>query len=190
MKKSRAAVGLGVLAAAVAVVWGCGGAIVEDTPVVGVDAGRDARVDAKVDAKADAKPDAVSMADGAKPDATKDALPEYDDPGCSIIPPPIEQYECDPYGPASQCDMGTSCYPFVQYPKAPCEPETYGAVCYPSGDGSQGDPCVDGCKAGHVCVISGQGTQCVQLCDLGAANPCPDGLVCGAVDVPGIGGCI
>ena len=190
MKHRHASAALVSLAIALALAWGCGGAIVEDTPLVGRDAGRDGAVDGRADAKADAKPDAMSMVDAAKPDAGKDALPEYVDPGCGTIPPPVEQYECDPYGPASQCDPGKACYPFVQYPSGPCEPETYGAVCYPFGTGVQGDPCYDGCQAGHVCVISGQGTQCVQMCDLGAANPCPDGLVCGAVDVPGIGGCI
>ncbi|MCC6646764.1 MAG: hypothetical protein IT374_14470 [Polyangiaceae bacterium] len=168
--------------------WGCGGAVVEDTPVPGVDGGADARADARADAKQPSPADAAP--DGAKPDAGKDALPEYVDPGCADVPPPIEQFECDPYAAVNPCGEGEGCYPFVDTPTSPCTPETYGALCHSAGEGGQGDPCTDGCQGGHVCVITGQGTQCVQLCDLSSPNPCPDGLVCGAVDVPGIGGCI
>ncbi len=188
MKHARVGGALSAMVAAFALAWGCGGAVVEDTAPPSVDGGRDARSDAARDARADG--DAATVPDGAKADGGKDALPEYVDPGCSSIPPPVEDFECDPYGAATECAAGEGCYPFVAYPASPCEPETYGSYCYPAGDGAQGDPCVEGCKSGHVCVVTGQGTQCVQLCDLGAANPCPDGLVCGAVDVPGIGGCI
>jgi hypothetical protein len=140
------------------------------------------------DAGKDAKPpkDAGKDAD-AKEDA-KDALPDYVDPGCPDAGPPITSYECDPYD--DNCGEGKGCYPFVQYPTEPCAQEVYGATCIFVGNGGQGDPCGGGCKASHICVISGQGTQCVQMCDLGEPNPCKDGLVCAAVDIPGIGGCL
>jgi hypothetical protein len=141
------------------------------------DAGKDAKPPPK-----DAGKDADAQTDAA------DALPDYVDPGCPDAEPPPTKFDCDPYN--DNCGEGKGCYPFVEYPLDPCAQEIYGATCVFVGNGGQGDPCDSGCKAGHVCVISGQGTQCVRMCDLGQPNPCKDGLVCAAVDIPGIGGCI
>jgi hypothetical protein len=112
-------------------------------------------------------------------DAGKDAKTGgtggYVDPGCpdSAPPPPIK--ECDPFGP-NTCPTGEGCYPFVQYPTKPCDHEVFGAVCAPVGTGKQGDACgATNCAAGFVCVVTGQGTECVQLCDLFGAAKCPPG---------------
>ena len=73
-----------------------------------------------------------------------------------------------------------------------CGAETYGSLCYYAGTGTQSTPCEspDQCSAGYVCVASGAGNQCVQLCSLTEPGSCPDGMVCEAVDVPGYGGCL
>lgn len=117
-------------------------------------------------------------------------LPSFEDPGCPNPPPPLEDYACDPYGSFGACGANESCYPYVDYPSAKCGQEIYGAVCTPAGEGKQGEGCELGCVANHVCVVTGEGTQCVRLCDLNAAVPCAGGLVCAPVDIPGIGGCI
>lgn len=143
------------------------------------------------DASQSAKPDAgKSDAPVDAPKDSKDALPDYTDPGCPDAPPPLISKECDVYAEPTGCGTGETCYPFIEYPTGPCEQEVYGAMCVPAGSGGQGDECHLGCKAGHVCVVSGQGTQCVKICDLSAPMPCPDGLVCVSVDVPGVGVCI
>jgi hypothetical protein len=78
----------------------------------------------------------------------------------------------------------------VQYPSGPCDFEQYGSVCAPVGSGKQGDQCGSvNCAAGFVCVITGQGTECVQICELFGKDTCPNGLFCVPIDVEGIGGC-
>jgi hypothetical protein len=122
-----------------------------------------------------------------------DALPDYTDPGCPDAGPPITMFECDPYNQnAGFCLPGEGCYIFVQYPSEPCEQEIYGAVCLPAGFGSQGDTCngPQDCAGGFVCVVSGSGNQCVQLCQLTGEDGCPPGLVCEPIDVEGFGGCL
>lgn len=127
-------------------------------------------------------------------DAGKDAKTggtggTYVDPGCPDAPPPPPIKDCDPFGP-NTCKQGEACYPFVQYPSKPCEQEIFGAICAPVGTGKQGDPCgAQNCAGGFVCVVTGQGTECVQLCDLFGAAKCPPGLFCVPIDVEGIGGC-
>jgi hypothetical protein len=129
-----------------------------------------------------------------RPDAGgKDALPDVDDPGCPNKPPPIEDFQCDPYSQFNgDCAAGEGCYIFVDYPSQPCGQEIYGSFCYFAGPGGQGDPCGSAldCNAGHVCVITGAGTQCVQLCSLFGEDGCPDGLLCETIDVEGFGGCL
>jgi hypothetical protein len=131
---------------------------------------------------------------GSSPDAGKDgALPDVVDPGCPDQPPPIEDFQCDPYNQFNgDCASGEACYIFVDYPSEPCGQEIYGAYCFLEGSGGQGAPCNGGldCQAGHVCVITGSGTQCVQLCNLFGNDGCPPGLLCEAIDVEGFGGCL
>ena len=113
----------------------------------------------------------------------------YVDPGCPDAAPPPPIKECDLFG-ANTCPPGESCYPFVQYPSKKCEQEVFGSVCAPTGKGTQGDPCgPEYCAGGHVCVVTGQGTECVKVCDLFGAAKCPPGLFCVPIDVEGVGGC-
>lgn len=117
--------------------------------------------------------------------------PPFVDPGCPDAGPPKTEYECDLSPNVDEsCGPGYACYPFVNYPEDPCEQEIYGSSCVAEGTGQQGDFCDAGCAKNHICVITGQGTQCVEMCDLTKPNPCSDGLVCESVDIPGIGGCI
>lgn len=174
----------------------CGGLTGSDDPSPGADAGPDAPDGGAPDGSAGkAGKDGGKAGGPAKPadagqDAPSDALPDYTDPGCPDAGPAPTQYECDPYEPDSCGNPGLACYPFVEYPSEPCGQEIFGATCIFAGSAGQGEPCGTGCKAQHVCVISGQGTQCIEMCDLDDPNPCQGGLVCQPVDIPGIGGCI
>lgn len=130
---------------------------------------------------------------GSTGDASQDAFDEYIEPPCPDAGPPIEAFECDPYNQASgQCLPTEGCYIFVEYPTEPCEQEIYGSLCLPAGSGGQGDPCggPQSCGPGFVCVVSGSGTQCVELCSLTGQDGCPPGLVCESIDVQGFGGCL
>lgn len=129
----------------------------------------------------------------ARPDAGPDALPDAPDDQCPNKPPPIEDFQCDPYSQFNNdCAPGEACYIFVDYPAEPCGQETYGSFCYLAGSGGQGAPCGSAldCQGGFVCVITGAGTQCVQLCQLFGQDGCPSGLVCEPIDVEGFGGCL
>jgi len=131
------------------------------------DAGRDARGDAK--------------------DAARDYVDDLNCPDVRGTPP---FRECDPFAQPNGCAFGDGCYPFVDYPTGPCDKEEYGTICRPPGFGRQGDPCAGGeCASGFVCVITGQGNQCVELCQQGGRARCPAGLVCMPIDVEGFGGC-
>jgi hypothetical protein len=46
------------------------------------------------------------------------------------------------------------------------------------------------CGAGFVCVVSGSGNQCIQLCPLTGKDGCAPGLSCEPIDVEGFGGCL
>jgi hypothetical protein len=132
---------------------------------------------------------------GDKADAGKDALDEYVDPGCPDTGPPITDFQCDPYDQSAvTCPPGEGCFIYVQYPDPsdPCGQEIYGAVCSQVGPGRQGDPCGGGpdCQAGFVCVVTGSGNQCVELCALSGEDGCGPGLVCEPIDVEGFGGCL
>lgn len=127
------------------------------------------------------------------PDAGPVPLPDVVDPGCPDQPPPVEDFQCDPYAQFNgDCLDGEACYIFVQYPTEPCGQEVYGAYCFPAGSAGQGEACAGGldCAAGFACVISGSGNQCVQLCNLVGIDGCPPGLVCEPIDVKGFGGCL
>ncbi|MCC6524769.1 MAG: hypothetical protein IT373_19080 [Polyangiaceae bacterium] len=139
-----------------------------------------------IDAPADAPPDGPAPAD---------APSDYVDPGCPDAGPPIQDFQCDAYHQGNgDCAPGEACYIYVQYPdpSEPCGQEIYGSFCYPAGSGTQGSPCGGGqdCAAGYVCVITGSGTQCVQLCPLVGNDNCPPGYVCEVIDVEGFGGCL
>ncbi len=126
-------------------------------------------------------------------DAGPDALTEFIDPGCKDKPPPIEDFQCDPNNQNNgDCLPGEGCYIYVDYPEDPCGQEIYGALCVPEGFGQQGDPCfgAQDCAGGFACVVTGSGTQCVELCPLQGADGCPSGLVCEPIDVEGFGGCL
>jgi hypothetical protein len=129
-----------------------------------------------------------------KLDGGKDALPDYVDPGCPDGGgSPIYMFSCDPYEQFNgDCLPGEGCFIFVDYPIEPCGPETYGSFCAPPGFGGQGDSCGGGfdCQAGFVCVVTGAGTQCVELCSLTGDDGCAAGLVCEPIDVEGFGGCL
>lgn len=120
--------------------------------------------------------------------------PDYDDPGCERTPPPVEAFTCDPFdGNGGGCAVGEACKISIEYPSEPCGQEIYGSYCAPAGTGQQGDDCSDAgvdCGAGFVCVITGSGTQCVQLCKVDGPSGCPSGLVCEPIDVKGFGGCL
>lgn len=152
------------------------------------------------DAGADARPDAH---DGDTPTEAghplpqdgggKDALPDYVDPGCPEVEPPVPVYDCDPYAQGNgDCAPSEGCYIYVLYPSEPCGLESYGSLCNPAGPGAQGDECWGGqdCGGGYSCVVSGAGNQCVQLCKLEGQSGCPAGLVCEPIDVEGFGGCL
>ncbi len=127
---------------------------------------------------------------GGPPDS---GLPDYIDPGCTDQPPPIKDFTCDPYDQFNgDCTVGDGCYIYVDYPSTPCGQEVYGSFCAPAGTGTQGAACggAQGCAPAHVCVITGSGTQCVELCPLSGLDGCPSGLVCEPIDVEGFGGCL
>lgn len=125
-------------------------------------------------------------------DSGKDARDSgWVDPVCPDAPPPPPLEECDPFSTPTGCAAGQGCYPYVDYPTGPCDEEQYGTVCMTAGYGTQGSPC-DGsaCASGHVCVVTGSGNQCVELCDPTGPDTCPGGLICFGLDVAGFGGCL
>ncbi|WP_437283183.1 hypothetical protein WME90_22190 [Sorangium sp. So ce375] len=135
----------------------------------------------------------VQSGGGGGSDPGRDPLEEYEDPGCPDTGPPVTDFACDPYDQASGfCAPGEGCFIFVQYPDEPCGQEIYGAFCAPAGPGRQGDPCSGGsqCGAGFACVVTGSGTQCVELCALSGDDDCAPGFVCEPIDVAGMGGCL
>jgi hypothetical protein len=135
----------------------------------------------------------TSTGPGGKKDAGADALSEYNEQPCEDPPPPLEDFACDPYAQGNgDCAPGEGCYIYVDYPPEPCGQEIYGSLCMPAGIGQQGDPCngAQDCGGGLVCVVTGSGTQCVQLCELDQIGVCPSGLICEPIDVEGFGGCL
>lgn len=184
MRRSRSAVHLSVC-----VVFGCGGQTgstadqrtrLERSPNAGVDAGVPAQ-----------PAPALPMVPIPMPPRMID--PDvYDDPGCPAAPMATDFDNCDPLSEESGCAAGEACFPGVIYPDGPCGTERYGAWCAPAGVGVQGMPCAGGgCAAGHICVNTGEGTECVRLCGLAQAQgACPAGLLCLPIDIEGLGGCL
>ena len=123
----------------------------------------------------------------------RDVRSDYVEPDCPDAAPLPVRIECDLSAAYSGCPSGQACYPYVFYPDSDddCAQEQYGTTCAPEGDGVQGDPCTGAsCAGGHSCVLTGQGTQCVELCDVFGENTCPPGYLCLPIDVqPGVGGC-
>ena len=148
-------------------------------------------MDGSVDAGFDAGRIGRRDGGGFEPDSpfTYDA---YLDPGCDageLPPPPLP--ECDPYVP-STCAPGEGCYPYTIYPEGSCGEEQYSTYCAMAGPGLQGDHCFGGtdCAAGYHCFVTGEGTQCLELCDQTAVPPdCPRGRICGSTDLLGYGAC-
>jgi hypothetical protein len=173
-----------LLAAGLCAVFACGGR------AGGVEAGRSTTSERRLPPVVDAgapRPDSGTSTPDPAPSGEP---PVFRDPGCPDAPerPRIDQ--CDPLAERSGCPIGQSCIPFVFYPTGPCDVERYGTLCVEPGPGQQGDDCsFSGCAAGHICVSSGQGTQCVQLCRFDGAS-CPAGLLCLPVDIEGFGGCL
>jgi hypothetical protein len=131
---------------------------------------------------------------GKDADTGADREPDiYVDPGCPDAPPPPVVWECDPFAASSGCAFGEACYPFVDEPGGTgCGWDQYGTICALAGVGRQGESCgaANGCAAGFLCVKGAQpGLSCVKLCDPFGPNTCPQGMICGAVDVEGSGGC-
>lgn len=153
-----------------------------------------AATDAQVDhgSRADGSKDAAQDTSRRDARSDSDALAEYHDDPCPDVSPIIDK-QCDPLNPSNgDCAPGMGCYPYVNYPRQACEPETYGAMCMVAGRGGQYSAC-DGpmsCAPGFVCVITGAGDVCIRLCPLDKRQWCPDGMVCEAIDVLGYGGCI
>ncbi|MEM9074496.1 MAG: hypothetical protein AAGE52_38735 [Myxococcota bacterium] len=116
------------------------------------------------------------------------------DPGCDAGPPSdagVRMFDCDPLVEDS-CGPDQACYASAVPPDGPCGEETFVAFCAAPGPGAQGDSCLGHteCQVGHLCVVTGAGTQCVEACDPGGGEPgCPRGFLCRSTDVPGYGAC-
>lgn len=184
-----------VLASAVGVVAACGGTAVADFSDAGTGGSGGAQSDAQGGSAGiggttpthDAGKDSSAGSAGV---GGSEVDSGYVDPGCPDADPPQPDLQCDPWAADTGCGPGEGCYPYVIYPGSVCQQETYGTYCIPAGIGQQGDPCGgEACAAGFVCVITGQGNQCVQMCQLQGADGCPPGLFCLPVDVEGFGGC-
>jgi hypothetical protein len=131
-------------------------------------------------------PDAGEWPDGGQwwPDATpRDVGPACPDPG-----PPINAWECDILD--QDCLPGLGCYGWIEYTEDPCIREIYRSACLVPGSGGHGDSCEDWCGPGLECFVTGEGTQCLYVCDImGGSRRCPQGLICSPTDMPGIGAC-
>ena len=141
----------------------------------------------------DATPDAGSSEDGASwPDGAvwwPDAEPGDVGPVCPDPGPPIEAYECDVLAQRG-CEEGLACYAWTETTDDPCAREVYLSGCLAPGTGSHGDSCDAWCEPGLECFVTGEGTQCLHVCDfLGGEPRCPMGRICRPTDLPGLGAC-
>lgn len=117
-----------------------------------------------------------------------DADPGDVGPACPDPGEPINAWECDIL--AQDCGPGLGCYGWIEYTTDPCEREIYRSACLVPGTGGHGDPCDDQCRAGLECFVTGEGTQCLYICDiLGGERRCPAGMICRPTDLPGLGAC-
>ncbi len=116
----------------------------------------------------------------------------YVDPHCPDAGPPNTVHQCDVMDPIASCKGKGGCYPVAIPPETKCGAETYGTMCLTAGTGTQGVACggKSNCAPGYVCLITGGDTQCSKLCDLKVKQSCPQGYVCGPIDVPGFAACL
>lgn len=128
---------------------------------------------------------------GVWPDAAHwwpDANPTDVGPVCPDTGGAIEMYTCDVI--AQDCADGMACYGWIEYTEDRCVREIYHTECLQPGFGDHGDSCDSWCQAGLECFVTGEGTQCLYVCDiLGGDRLCPPGLICRPTDLPGIGAC-
>lgn len=200
----RTAFGVGCFALALGVAFGCGGSVVhggadgEPGPEPGVGgsssgaagsggsrAGSGGRVGIAGSAGRGGSSAEAGRGGSSEPDPVDTGCPDEE------LPPP--DLQCDPFDPAA-CGAGFGCYPYVDHPEGSgCDQQRYGTACAPAGSGTQGSLCggeADWCASGFVCVVGQRaGKRCAKLCDLGAAQQCSGGLVCGELDVAGFGVC-
>ena len=136
-------------------------------------------------APAEAGSPSTGGAGGAPRDSGGDTEP-FRDPGCPEVSRVPGVHACDPFSPiGSSCGFAERCIPYVEYADD-CGTEIFGTRCVPTGTGVQGDECNTAeCGAGFVCVATGEGNQCSQLCDLTGLHDCPPGLLCEPLDVDG-----
>jgi hypothetical protein len=186
MSGSRTAIGVGCCALALALAFGCGGAVEHGDATAG---GPGAAGTASGHAGASSFAGATETTpDGGLVD------PDPVDTGCDQVDLPPPELACDPFA-AGDCGPGQGCYPFVDHPEGSgCDQQRYGTVCLPAGSGTQGQLCgetaSDWCAPGFVCVVGQRaGKRCAALCELGTANKCSGGLICGDLDVAGFGVC-
>jgi hypothetical protein len=140
-------------------------------------------------------PDGSTLPDGAPwPDSGvwwPDAAPPDVGPACPDPGPPIIDWECDILTQEG-CPPFYGCYGWTETSSDPCATEIYRSSCLPAGAGRDGDPCSDaaGCAPGLECFITGEGTQCLPVCDPHGGEPrCPPALICRPTDLPGLGAC-
>lgn len=180
-----------VLALCALVSLGCNGEIASrDTGGTGASGGGGTGGFSGSSGQAGHSPDSGVGGESDAGDDVVDAFDEYIDPGCPDAGPAISAFECDPIDSLGTCGAGLACAPFIDDPIEPCAQETYGAVCTIEGTGGQGDECSFGCKAGFTCAATGQGIQCVKMCQVSQPSACSGGLVCEELDIPGLGGCL
>jgi hypothetical protein len=167
---------------------GCGGAVAGDEGAggsPGFDAGRDVKLIPYV-------PPTDGSNDVVKSDAYVERTPDaFVEEACPERAPPPPEIHCDPLS-SGQCAEGSACYPFPPQGRDPCNPGPYVMKCAREGSGSQGAACGSGssCRGGYVCAVTGQGDECLKLCRPGSIGACPEGMVCGRLDIPDLGGCI
>lgn len=126
-------------------------------------------------------------------DGTGGDIP-WEDPECPDEPPPDSMPECDPLDPIATCGVGEGCYPYLDYPFGEqCGHAVFGAICVPASTGDQGDFCGDNgsyCSPGYMCVVGAAGgKRCGKICEPVKDHDCPEGLICGATDIQGLGVC-
>ncbi len=170
--------------------WLCACGSQPEQPVLVRQAGSEPAAAAE-EPPAEREPDAG--APGGSPVEEEEPIEAFTDIECPPPPPAEASLACDAFNEPSGCAEGFACFPTVIYPTGPCEVERFGTVCAPAGEGRHGEQCeTQRCSANHVCVSTGRGTFCVQMCGFEepGATRCPAGLLCQPIDIEGFGGCL